>query len=296
MHRTHVVPLTLWRRAWRNWHRQLARPSRLPAGQPENPPRIRPKIRHPPASRRAAVRAAGCRENQGAPLIRRGSTHTASSTVIVSSCNEPTLDLRRTTTIASSKPKPTVASSRSRPVPPLKPSMPRHVAQPDRTGQPQATVSAVGFRVHVMGNSGSGKTTLAARLAKALDADLVELDALNWERGWVALNESDPEELERRFCAATGGERWVTAGSYTGLCQRAFWPRLDSIVWLDLPMRICVWRLLRRTWQRWRSRECSRSGARTICSCGPSRNMPASGTPCLPTWPIPGGPTSASYG
>ena len=106
-----------------------------------------------------------------------------------------------------------------------------------------------------MGNSGSGKTALAARLAQALDAELVELDALNWEPGWVALNESDPKELERRFRAATGGERWVTAGSYTRLCQRAFWPRLDTIVWLDLPLRLCVWRLLRRTWRRWRSRE-----------------------------------------
>ena len=106
-----------------------------------------------------------------------------------------------------------------------------------------------------MGNSGSGKTTLAARLAQALDADLVELDALNWEPGWVALNESDPDELKRRFRAATEGERWVTAGSYTRLCQRAFWPRLDTIVWLDLPLRLCVWRLLLRTWRRWRTRE-----------------------------------------
>ena len=106
-----------------------------------------------------------------------------------------------------------------------------------------------------MGNSGSGKTTLAARLAQALDADLVELDALNWEPGWVALNESDPEELERRFRAATEGGRWVAAGSYPRLCQRAFWPRLDTIVWLDLPLRLCVWRLLVRTWRRWRTRE-----------------------------------------
>jgi adenylate kinase family enzyme len=107
----------------------------------------------------------------------------------------------------------------------------------------------------IMGPNGSGKSTLAERLAKALQADFVELDALNWEPGWIALNESDPEELERRFRTATGGERWVAAGSYTRLCQRAFWPRLDTIVWLDMPLRLCVWRLLRRTWRRWRSRE-----------------------------------------
>ena len=47
----------------------------------------------------------------------------------------------------------------------------------------------------------------------------------------------------------------MTAGSYTRLCQRAFWPRLDTIVWLDLLLRVCVRRLLRRTWQRWRTRE-----------------------------------------
>ena len=105
------------------------------------------------------------------------------------------------------------------------------------------------------GNSGSGKTTLAAQLAKALDTEFVDLDALNWEPGWTALNESDPDELERRFRAATAGERWVASGSYTRLCQRTFWPRLDTIVWLDLPLRLCAWRLIRRTWRRWRSRE-----------------------------------------
>ena len=80
-------------------------------------------------------------------------------------------------------------------------------------------------RIQVTGNSGSGKTTFAARLAKALDAEFVDLDALNWEPGWTALNESDPDELERRFRAATAGERWVASGSYMRLCQRTFWPR-----------------------------------------------------------------------
>ena len=115
--------------------------------------------------------------------------------------------------------------------------------------------SPIGVRIQVAGNSGSGKTTVAELLAKALDADFVDLDALNWQPGWRALNDSDPAELERRFLAATAGERWVASGSYTRHCQRTFWPRLETIVWLDLPLRLCVWRIIRRTWQRWRTRE-----------------------------------------
>ena len=115
--------------------------------------------------------------------------------------------------------------------------------------------SPIGVRIQVTGNSGSGKTTVAELLAKALDADFVDLDALNWQPGWRALNDSDPAELERRFLAATAGERWVASGSYSRHCQRTFWPRLETIVWLDLPLRICVWRIIRRTWRRWRTRE-----------------------------------------
>ena len=32
----------------------------------------------------------------------------------------------------------------------------------------------------------------------------------------------------------------MASGSYPRLCQRTFWPRLDTIVWLDLPLRLCV--------------------------------------------------------
>ena len=80
--------------------------------------------------------------------------------------------------------------------------------------------STIGTRIHVIGNSTSGKSTLAARLAEALDATFVELDAINWQPGWVGLNATDPDELERRIREATRGERWVVAGSYTKFSQR----------------------------------------------------------------------------
>ncbi len=115
--------------------------------------------------------------------------------------------------------------------------------------------SQIGQRIHIVGISCSGKTTLASRLAALLRADFVDLDAINWLPNWVALNETDRPELERRFRAATQGERWVTAGSYTATAQRAFWPRLDTIVWLDLPAALLMWRCLRRSWRRWRAKE-----------------------------------------
>ena len=121
--------------------------------------------------------------------------------------------------------------------------------------RPKASVLPIGRRVHVIGNSCTGKSTLAKRLALALGADLVELDALNWLPDWVGLNETNPKELERRFEHATRGDAWVVAGSYTRFAQRTFWARLDTVIWLDLPVPLLVWRVLRRSWRRWRTKE-----------------------------------------
>ncbi len=116
-------------------------------------------------------------------------------------------------------------------------------------------VAPIGRRVHVIGNSCSGKRTLASRLTGALDVSFVELDALNWEPDWVGLNATDPEKFERRICEATAGDGWVVAGSYTAFSQRAFWQRVQTVVWLDLPMPLLLWRVLRRSWRRWRRNE-----------------------------------------
>ncbi len=115
--------------------------------------------------------------------------------------------------------------------------------------------SPIGRRIHVMGNTGAGKSTLGARVARALDVPFVELDALNWEPGWVGLNATNPQEFERRTQAATVGDGWVVAGLYITFAQRVFWPQLQTVVWLDLPLPLLVWRVWRRSWQRWRMKE-----------------------------------------
>lgn len=113
----------------------------------------------------------------------------------------------------------------------------------------------LGSTVHVTGNSCSGKSTLGRRIASALDVPHVELDALNWEPGWVSLAEKDPEELERRISDATLGDGWVVSGSYMGFSMRTFWSRVETVVWLDLPVHRLLWRVLVRSWKRRRSKE-----------------------------------------
>jgi adenylate kinase family enzyme len=113
----------------------------------------------------------------------------------------------------------------------------------------------IGKQILVTGNSCSGKSTLGSLLASMLNVPFIELDALNWKPNWVGLNDTNPDELIRRFQKATEGDSWVVAGSYTKLSQQAFWSKLDSIVWLDLPLHHLVWRMLKRSWQRWRTKE-----------------------------------------
>ena len=51
--------------------------------------------------------------------------------------------------------------------------------------------------------------------------------------GWVG---APDDEFEAVMLAGTPGERWVVAGNYLRVSQRALWPRADTVVWLDLPL------------------------------------------------------------
>ncbi len=113
----------------------------------------------------------------------------------------------------------------------------------------------LGHRILVWGSSCAGKSTTAEQLAQQLDIPFVDLDALNWLPNWVGLNMTDPDRLVERITNATSGSAWVVAGSYTKQSQATFWPRLQTIIWLDLPLPLLLYRVLTRSWRRWRSKE-----------------------------------------
>jgi adenylate kinase family enzyme len=113
-------------------------------------------------------------------------------------------------------------------------------------------------RIMTVGSIGAGKSTVARALGDKLGMDVVELDELWWLPGsyerspslvnvktmprgeWVRLN----EEL-------VDGDTWLIDGSLDLLALRL--ARADTVVFIDLPRRVCMWRVLKRTYRSLRS-------------------------------------------
>lgn len=106
-------------------------------------------------------------------------------------------------------------------------------------------------RVVVIGTTGSGKSTLAERLAEQTGLRVIELDALYWGRDW----QGAPVDLFRhRVERETRDGGWIVVGNY-GQVRDLVWRPADTLVWLDLPLPLVMWRLLRRTVRRAATKE-----------------------------------------
>lgn len=100
--------------------------------------------------------------------------------------------------------------------------------------------------------SGSGKSTVGRLLAEILGVPYVELDALHHGPNWT---EATPEELRARVEPIVDEGGWVIDGHYMSKLGTVVLDRADAVVWLDLPPRIWLPRLLRRTIRRLRTGE-----------------------------------------
>jgi adenylate kinase family enzyme len=96
-------------------------------------------------------------------------------------------------------------------------------------------------RVAVAGVSGSGKSTLARRLATLLDLPYTEMDALFHGPGWTP-RPTFRAEVE----ALVAGDRCVCEWQYDE-ARPLVAARADLLVWVDLPFRVALGRLVRRT-------------------------------------------------
>lgn len=100
--------------------------------------------------------------------------------------------------------------------------------------------------------SGNGKTTLGREVAARLGVPFIEMDALVHGPGWL---ETPDAELRETLEPIISTGEWVIDNPY----QRKLGPLVldaaDLVVWLDLPLRVWLPRLARRTVRRAIGRE-----------------------------------------
>jgi RecA/RadA recombinase len=98
-------------------------------------------------------------------------------------------------------------------------------------------------RIHVIGGPGSGKTTLARQLAARVSAPVFDLDEVAYVGG------AGPERpLAQRLAdvaAIAAQPAWVTEGIYLRWIDDLL-RAADAVVWLDVPGRVAVWRIVLR--------------------------------------------------
>jgi adenylate kinase family enzyme len=106
--------------------------------------------------------------------------------------------------------------------------------------------------VSIQGISGSGKTTMGRALAGRLNVRHLETDALVHGPDWT---ETPDAELRTVIEPILRSDGWVVDSDYRRKLGTLVLESADTVVWLDLPLRVCMRRLWGRTLPRIRNRE-----------------------------------------
>jgi len=99
-------------------------------------------------------------------------------------------------------------------------------------------------RVVVLGPGGAGKTELAHAIARRTALPVVHLDVLFWREDWTP---APREEARRDLAAAIARDEWILGGNFLDDADDGDrFERADTVIFLDLPRRTCIRRVLTR--------------------------------------------------
>jgi len=99
--------------------------------------------------------------------------------------------------------------------------------------------------VMIIGGSGSGKSTLARKIGAATGLPVVHIDPMYWKPGWVQRPKAETRAL---VLGATAAQAWVFEGNHHSTFPQRI-ARADTLIWLDLPTWLRMWRVVARRWQ-----------------------------------------------
>jgi adenylate kinase family enzyme len=98
-------------------------------------------------------------------------------------------------------------------------------------------------RVMIVGGPGSGKSTLARLLGERTGLPVVHIDHIHWQAGWIERDKEDKDRLTREVHAR---DAWIFEGGHSRTYDDRM-ARADTLIWLDMPVWLRLWRVLRRT-------------------------------------------------
>jgi len=98
-------------------------------------------------------------------------------------------------------------------------------------------------RIMIVGQPGSGKSTLARDLGRKTGLPVVHIDHIHWMPGWI----ERPRDEKTRLChEVEARETWIFEGGHSATWGNRL-ARADMLVWLDVPLPLRLWRVVKRT-------------------------------------------------
>lgn len=100
----------------------------------------------------------------------------------------------------------------------------------------------------VVGNCGVGKSTFSKKLSLLTNIELIHLDLYYWEADWI-----EPEKAmwDTQVKKLVGKRSWIMDGNYGGTMDIRI-DKADTIIFLNYPTRIALWRVLKRMVRYWK--------------------------------------------
>ncbi|CAE6469695.1 unnamed protein product [Rhizoctonia solani] len=102
------------------------------------------------------------------------------------------------------------------------------------------------YRIAIVGNCGTGKSTLASQLSKILGIPYLPLDEVYWTPGWVPTSREAFQNRVTMFLDSHP-KGWIVDGNYLPIVGSTIQDAATDVLWLDPPLMINFWRILRRT-------------------------------------------------
>ncbi|WP_328844827.1 hypothetical protein [Streptomyces sp. NBC_00258] len=102
-------------------------------------------------------------------------------------------------------------------------------------------------RIALVGPVASGKSTLSAAISAHTGLPGIDLDELFWGPHWTPL---DTPVFHKGVRDRLAGPAWIADGNYSGEVAEMLLARAELVLWLDLPLRVCLPRLVNRSLRR----------------------------------------------